>query len=287
VLRVSATGGVGFDAATATAVPVPLERGLGGFEITRALRSAGVGDLALRRALTRAIEAMWRAFSVSEATIIEVNPFRWDGERLVAVGVAVDFEDPCGWPAARYRPSPLVAGDVVAGRTPNPREQAVERANAAAPYRPAVRYSELDGDVAMLVIGGGAGLLALDRLVDLGLKPSCYVDGSPGATHAKFVELVAAGLGRPGVRGGIIGAVVMSLMDTQELARAIVEAIGRVGYDPAVRPLVVRLAGPHEEESRELLAAAAPAVRVIGRDLSLDDACDELARALRETEARR
>ncbi|TNC25161.1 ATP-grasp domain-containing protein [Amycolatopsis alkalitolerans] len=275
VLRVSRSGGVGFDASTAVTVPISMTRGLTGYEIGTALRDAGV-EPALTRPLSRAVQAIWQAFTVSEATLIEVNPFRWNGERLVAVGVAVEFEDYSGWLATRYRPRGLSP----ATRPRTAREEAVANADAAFPDRPSVKFFELDGDVAALVVGGGAGLVVLDRLVDLGLRPSCYVDGSPGAPQSKLVELIAAGLSTPDVRGGIVGAVVMSLMDTRELAESLVAALDRTSYDATEKPLVVRIAGPNEEESRKLLGDRAPAVTFVGREASLDDACGMLAGAL-------
>jgi succinyl-CoA synthetase beta subunit len=280
VVRASVTGGVGFDAHHAAAVRVSVSECLHDHQVVTLLDQAGVEDRQLRSALTLALQILWTAFCAAEAVLVEVSPFRWDGCRLVAVGVAVEF-DPHGRAAARgFRPTVLVEAGPALDRAPTPREIAVREADAAEPHRAAVKFFELDGDVAFLITGAGAGLLGLDYLAENGVRPACYLDASPGAGRAKIQALFRAALSVPGIRGAVFGATVLSLVDARELARDFVEAAKAAGFDAGRVPTVVRLAGPYEAEAREMLRAALPGALVRGREVSLEDACDLLISAV-------
>ncbi|MEY9848627.1 ATP-grasp domain-containing protein [Streptacidiphilus sp. MAP5-3] len=280
VVRASVTGGVGFDARQAAAVRVRLSEGLHDREVVTLLNQADVKDRRLRRALAHALRILWAAFCAAEAVLVEVNPFRWDARRLVAVGAAVEF-DPHGRAAARaLRPAVLVEPGTTPHRAPTPREIAVREADAAEPHRPGVTFFELDGDVAYLVSGGGAGLVGLDYLYDNGVLPACYLDASPGAGSAKVQALFRSALSVPGIRGALFGAAVLNLVDARELAQEFIEAAEAAGFDAGHVPTVVRLAGPYEAEARGMLKARLPGALVLDREASLEDACDLLISAM-------
>lgn len=280
IVRASATGGVGFDPREAASVIVGLTHGLDGQILAELLDAAAIEDAGLHAALAKVLPILWQAFCDSEAVLIEVNPFRWDGRRLVAVGVAVEF-DPHGHPdAAALRPSSLVDPSSSLGREPTERELAVRAADDAEPSRPGIKFFELDGDVAYLISGGGAGLLGLDYLVDIGARPACYLDSSPGAGMAKLRALFGAGLSVPGIKGVLFGAAVLSLVDARGVAEGLIAAAEHVGFDSQSVPTVIRLAGPYEVEARDMLTRALPGALVLDRRASIEDACDLLVSAM-------
>jgi succinyl-CoA synthetase beta subunit len=282
VVRVSGTGGVGFDAHEAAAVTVGLTYGINDRMVTELLDRAAVHDPKLRTALTSALQVLWTAFCDAEAVLIEVNPFRWDGERLTAVGVAVEF-DPHGHPAARALRPTLVDHDAALDRAPTPRELAVRAADAAEPNRAGVKFFELDGDVACMITGGGAGLLGLDYLTDLGIRPACYLDASPGAGSEKLQTLFGSALSVPGLRGVLFGGAVLSLADAREVAVEFVAAVERAGFDSTRVPTVIRLAGPNDAAAHALLRKRLPGALVLDRAASLEDACDLLLTAIEQS----
>lgn len=280
VVRASVNGGVGFDTHQAAAVRVHLSEGLHDHEVVSLLDQADVKDRQLRGALAHALQILWTAFCAAEAVLVEVTPFRWDEQRLVAVGVAVEF-DPHGRAAARgFRPDVLVEPGIAPHKAPSPREIAVREADAAEPHRPGVAFFELDGDVAYLISGRGAGLVGLDYLYDNGVLPACYLDASPGAGSAKVQALFRSALSVPGIRGALFGAAVLNLVDARELAQEFIEAAEEAGFDAGHVPTVVRLAGPFEAEAREMLKAGLPGALVLDRAASLEDACDLLISAM-------
>ena len=280
VVRGSLTGGVGFDAHEAASMKVSLVQGLHEDGVVTLLDRAGVKDRQLRSALTDALQVLWTAFCAAEAVLVEVNPFRWDGCRLVAVGVSVEFDPHSRAGVRGFRPTELVEAGTVLDRALTPREIAVREADAADPHRPGVKFFELDGDVAYLIAGGGAALLGLDYLIDNGVRPACYLDAAPGAGSAKIQALFRSALSVPGIRGALFGAAVLSGVDTRELAGDFIEAAQTAGFDAGHVPTVVRLAGPFEAEAREMLKSGLPGALVLGREVSLEDACDLLISAL-------
>ncbi|MDV6282935.1 ATP-grasp domain-containing protein [Rhodococcus jostii] len=283
VVRAAATGGVGFDAHQAAAMTVGLAEGPDDHAVAGLLDRAAVSDPRLRSAIGDALQVLWTAFCSAEAVLVEVNPFRWDGQRLVAVGVAVEF-DPHGHPDAQaLRPSALVDADHVVDRAPTPRELAVREADAAEPNRAGIKFFELDGDVACMITGGGAGLLALDYLTDLGIRPACYLDASPGAGSAKLQTLFSSALSVPGLRGVLFGGAVLSLADARDVAVEFAAAADRAGFDSTRVPTVVRLAGPHEAEAHAVLRRRLPGALVLDRAASLEDACDLLLTAMEQS----
>lgn len=274
VVRLASSGGIGFDAAAAAVIAPATFEPLLDRELTTLVDAAGITDGVLAGHLKHITDVIWRAFVASEATLLELNPIRWDGRRAVAVGAALEFDDDARsaarafWPRVDQHPAARL------GRPPTPREAQV--AVAAVPGRPSSSFIELGGDVAMLVVGGGAGLVCFDRLRRLGLRPACIADHSPGAGEVALRSIIEAGLSIPGVRGAIFGAVVISLADTVPYARAFVDGARHASVAVEGLPIVVRLAGPNEDEAHRILATY-PGLVVLGRESTIEDACDVLA----------
>lgn len=279
VLRLAGRGGVGFDAADAASVAPASFAPVLDRELQSLVAAAGIDDDALARQVKQVAEVLWRAFAASEATLLELNPIRWDGEDATAVGVALEFDDNARPAARAFWPMVDEGPESKLGRPPTERERHVAAVSAAQPGTPASSFIEIGGDVAMLVVGGGAGLVCFDRLRHHGLAPACIADHSPGAGELKLRALIEAGMAIPGVRGAIFGAVVISLADTVPYARALVDAVRAADVDLERFPVVVRLAGPNEDEAHRVLDTL-PGLVAFGREATIEDACDALASLL-------
>ncbi len=277
VVRCSNSGGVGFDARTAPIWEPGSDELLNPGAFDRLLQTAGISDQRLASEIRQIGTIAWDLFRRSEAILIEFNPIRWDGHRAVPVGFALEFDDNAT-PTARAA-WPEIERGVDYGRPQTDREAAVARADKAQPRLPMVRFLELQGDTALLIVGGGAALLCFDHLRERGAEPACYADYSPGAGADKLKALVEAGLTVPGVEGAIFGAVVVSLADVMELARGLVDGIGAAGVDARQLPIVARIAGPNEEQARALLNTV-PGLIALGREHTLEQACDRLLKEM-------
>lgn len=277
VIRLALAGGVGFDAdrdaqSLVGTFSEPFDRAR--VQVFADEVCEERGDPILAAAIGDVLYRLWDCFIQSEAVLLELNPVRWDGERIVAVGVALEFDETCSVAAEAFRPEGLEARR----RSLTRREQEIAEADEKL-GGPAMKFLELQGDVGLLVVGGGASLLAFDYLANHGADPACYVDYSPGAGVEKLTTLLTAGLTIPNVRGFIIGAAILSLMDCNTFAVAIVRALEESGVDPLKVPVVVRLGGPQEAEAH-LMLAEVPGLVTLGRDQSIEDACGVLLERL-------
>lgn len=273
MVRFSKAAGVGFDATTAASCVLRLGGDTIDGELSVLFDQAGLTDPELRENVAALGVRTWRLFRQAEALLLEFNPIRWDGTRAVPVGFACELDDNAS--ASARNSWPEVETGPLFTRPPTDRERLVDSADRAEPRLPLVRFLELEGDTALLVVGGGAALLCFDHLHERGARPACYADYSPGAGSNKLRALVEAGLSMPGIKGGIFGAVVVSLADVMELARGLVDGIHAAGIDPRQIPIVARIAGPNEEAATELMRSV-PGLITVGRERTLEGACDLL-----------
>ncbi|MBM3567435.1 MAG: hypothetical protein FJX46_01620 [Alphaproteobacteria bacterium] len=241
-------------------------RGLRPWEATALWTEAGISGPLLPK-LARLTASLGEAFRAGDALMLELNPIALDAaETLTLVGAMVEIDD-----AALFRHpewQSLEAADLLQAR--NARERAVIAADRKFSGG-AIRYTELDGDLALMVAGGGAGLVQHDLVVDLGGRPACHTDLSPAPTVDKPRALIDAMLSNPRVRGLLIGYNFLQMAPCDLVIEALVSVLREKAIDPRRFPIVVRLFGPKEAEARAI-AATLPGIQYLPREASLSDA---------------
>jgi succinyl-CoA synthetase beta subunit/citryl-CoA synthetase large subunit len=163
---------------------------------------------------------------------------------------------------------------VVAGRKPTKGELAVEEANRTLPGG-AVRYTELDGEIGLLVGGGGASLLVHDMILARGGRPANHTDSSPGPITEKLKVMLREVLSNPKTRGLLLAYNRLQMARCDVKIEALADALRQSGTDPRRFPIVVRLVGPAEQRARDL-AAEFPGIEYLDDDASLDDAVERI-----------
>jgi succinyl-CoA synthetase beta subunit len=243
-------------------------RGLTPWQAAAAWEQAGVASEHVP-ALAALCVRLYALFVDADAVMMEINPLavQADGS-LCVVGAMVEIDD-----NALFRHADLesLEADISAlgGETLNERERAVARASKTLPGA-SVRYTELDGNIGLMVSGGGAGLLQHDLMLAAGGRPSCHTDMSPTPTPDKPAALMEAILSNPNTEGLLIGFNYLQLAPCDRVAQALLMALDRCRIDTTRFPIVVRLFGPGEEEARRLLASR-PDIRYLPPDASLED----------------
>ena len=144
----------------------------------------------------------------------------------------------------------------------------------------AIRYTELDGDIALFVSGGGAGLLQHDLVLAAGGRPANHSDLSPVASTDKPAALFDAMFANPNTKGLLVGFNFLQLAPCDLMIEALLLSIRRSGIDPRRFPIVVRLFGPREDEARRL-ASSMPGIRYVPHGASLAEAVREIAAAVK------
>lgn len=271
---VSAQGGVDIEATSrqtsATLVSVALDplRGLTPWRSVDLWRQAGVRGRVLR-SLADVTVQLYRLFVSGDAELLEINPLALDARgQLVLVGAMVGID-----PAALPRQPQWRDADkgIHPLRTPTPREEHVAALDAAIPG-PEARYVELEGDIGLLVGGGGAGLYQQDRMRAWGGRPANHSVTPPtGSDNRKLRAVIEAILEHPNVRALLVGFNFAQMARADIRVATLVDVLEAKGIDPVCCPIVIRLFGAGEAEARARVAGR-PGIHYLARQATLDDA---------------
>lgn len=238
------------------------------FKIRSALRRAGVAGRDLRGVTSVAV-AVARMLLGLDATLVEINPLaRVTGQGWVALDVHIELDGD-----ALVRHPQLVDRFSLSDRGDGARPLTAAELHAreidALDHRGvAGRLVEFDGDIALIIGGGGASLTVFDAIRDAGGRPAnyCEVGGNPTVTKvARLTRLLLDELGAE--RIAVISNVVSNTR-ADLVARGVILGCIDAGREPAQTVAVFRVPGAWEEESRELLADYG--ITALGREVSID-----------------
>lgn len=282
VVLFSPEGGVEIEAGNGAQLKrsvVDITLGLRPFEARGVCRRAGLRGAALT-AVADALVAAYTLFRRCDAQLLEVNPLVVTGEgKVVAVSGLVNVDDQAGW-----RQEGLLARQA---QPPNngwrpltALEQEMRAINASDPTVGTIRFNEFpEGDVALMVTGGGAGLTALDAAYRVGLSPATTFDIKIGPIEEKMYLATRAVLRRPGLRGLVVGANFSNFVPIDVKVRGVVRALLDERVDTARFPVVMRFCGPNQEEGRRL-AAQVPGLEYYDDTTTLEEAVARLGALL-------
>lgn len=252
MLTISTAGGVEIESVhTQTpekivTVPIDPLQGLRPWEAIELWSQAGLTGRPLAN-VGRLTARLWQAFVALDAEMMEINPLALDADSgLSMVGTMLEIDD-----TALDR-HPDLAG-LPARAAGNQRERMVDEVNRANPGGDS-RYVELDGDIGLLVAGGGAGLLQHDMIVDLGGRPANHSDISPSPGTVKIEAVLDAVFTNPRARCLLVGYNHLQMAPVDKVVEALVNSVKRNKIDTARFPVILRLFGPREAEARALAA---------------------------------
>ncbi len=228
--------------------------------------------------LTEAVRALVRVFAEHDALLVEVNPLLvaagGAAPRCIAADAHIEIDDD-----ALFRHRALVSRFGLAGRgerARTPLEQRAAEIDGADHRGVAGRVVEFDGDLALLIGGGGASLTTFDAILDAGGRPAnyCEIGGNPSVW--KTAELTKLLLSKPGVTRL---AVIMNVVNNTRadlVARGVIKGVLESGRDPARTIAAFRIPGSWEEEGNQILDAYG--VRHFGREVSLNEVAERVVR---------
>jgi citryl-CoA synthetase large subunit len=139
------------------------------------------------------------------------------------------------------------------------------------------RYVDLDGDIVLVLSGGGASLVALDAIHAAGGRAANYLEmsGNPEAESVKKVMSVV--LGKPGIRAMWIAGSFANFTDIDATVMAVLDAVRDSGLHV---PIAIRRDGPnadaavvHATEWSEMYGIP---VRFDRADVSLEESAQNL-----------
>lgn len=248
-------------------------------ELRRLWRSAGLEGSELL-SVVDVTQRVVHAFFELDATMLELNPLAVVAGRAVAVGALLALDDA----ALPRHPelAPLVIADGLA-RAPTALERESAAVAAADPYRGTARFIELEGDIGLLVGGGGGSLVFFDGVRRAGGSPACYTEIGGNPTAEKVRALTRIVLSCPGVRGLLVGHNITNNTQVDLVARGVVAALADVEVDPRSFPVVARELGTNEDEGRRVFEGAG--VECLGEDSTMEDAARRIVERVRSLAA--
>jgi succinyl-CoA synthetase beta subunit len=190
---------------------------------------------------------MFESFRKNDAVSMEINPLAIkDDETAVALDAKIELDD-----SASFRHPEWSSFSVLPerGRKLTERELAYEGFLTSAGYRGTLgKYVELDGDIALVLSGGGASLVAMDALARAGGHPANYVEmsGNPDPEQVFFASKIV--LSKPGIRAVWIAGSFANFTDIQLTVNGVLRAVDELGLRV---PIVIRRDGPNAHAAKE------------------------------------
>jgi succinyl-CoA synthetase beta subunit/citryl-CoA synthetase large subunit len=227
--------------------------------------------------LAPVLSALADVFLDYDATVAEINPLAlMEDGRLVALDCHLEIDDD-----AVFRHSDIAALEKDPNRIEGERRMSDFERQAAGidslDHRGvAGRVIEFDGNLGLIIGGGGASLTAFDAIRAHGGRPAnyCEIGGNPSVLKVK--ELTRLILSKPGVDRIAVIMNVVSNTRVDLVARGIVKGILESGKRPAQTVAVFRVPGAWEGEGAKILAKYG--IPIQDRTVSIDEAAKIAAR---------
>jgi succinyl-CoA synthetase beta subunit len=221
--------------------------------------------------LSNILSLLATIFLEKDATIAEINPLAEtkDGKR-VALDCHLEIDDD-----ALYRHPDMTEKtndpDRIQGiRSISDFEKKASEIDNLDQRGVAGRLIEFDGNLGLIIGGGGASLTAFDAVLRYGGHPAnyCEIGGNPSVLKTK--ELTKHILSKPGVEKVAVIMNVVSNTRVDLVARGVIKGILELGKNPSEALAVFRIPGAWEEEGFKILSNYG--VEYCDRTVSIDEA---------------
>jgi succinyl-CoA synthetase beta subunit/citryl-CoA synthetase large subunit len=217
------------------------------------------------------LQRMVQLFIDCDATIVEINPLVLNAKgELFACDAHIDIED-----EALYRQKKLEERFGVLKRESGPRpqtefEKRAQEIDGLDHRGVAGRMIEFEGDLGLIIGGGGASLTTFDAVRKNGGHPAnyCEIGGNPSVLKVK--ELTKHLFSKPGVKKIAVIMNVVSNTRVDLVARGVIKGILEAGKEPREAIAVFRIPGAWEEEGFRILRRYG--VDYCDRSVSIDEA---------------
>ena len=234
--------------------------GMQSFQAREIAFALGLEAKAINRC-AQAILGAYKAFSTSDATMVEINPLVLTGDNhVLALDCKMSFDD-----NALFRNPQL--SELRDKSQEDPKETyAADRG---------LNYIPLDGDIGNIINGAGLAMASMDMIQLAGGQPANFLDVGGGATPEKFVKAFKLISGDPNVKVILIN-IFAGINRCDWVAQGIVDALAQIKIE---QPLVIRLAGTNVDEGIKILKDSK--IDYI-EAFTLEDAANKAVKALKE-----
>ena len=214
------------------------------WRIRQFLKENGVESSELN-SLASTVSKLQKAFFQNDARMLEVNPLAKTEEGYVAVDAMMDLDDD-----AAYRHNWGFPERSEFARDKTKREINAEKIDEDDHRGVAGKYTELNGNIAMMLAGGGASLTNMDALIAYGGEPANYTEYGGNPPTEKVYRLSKVIMSKPGLKGLWHVGGTANNTDIFRTMKGFCQALDEIQPD---YPIVIRRDGPHADEAFELL----------------------------------
>jgi succinyl-CoA synthetase beta subunit len=212
-------------------------------------------------AAVKFIMALYKAFTDTDASLVEINPLVVTGAGdVIALDAKMNFDD-----NALYRHA-----DIAEMRDPDEEDPAELE---AAKWE--LNYVKLDGNIGCMVNGAGLAMATMDIIKLHGGEPANFLDVGGGATKERVTQAFKIILSDPNVEGILVN-IFGGIMRCDIIAEGVVAAARELHLD---KPLVVRLEGTNVELGKKIMAESG--LTITAAD-NLGDAAQKIVTAVKE-----
>jgi len=234
--------------------------GLQAFHANRVAFGLGLEGAQVKSA-AKFLNAMYKAFTELDASMVEINPLVVTGTGdVIALDAKMNFDD-----NALYRQPDVAAM----------RDDTEENALELEAQKYALNYVALDGTIGCMVNGAGLAMATMDIIKLYGEEPANFLDVGGNANEETVEAAFKIILSAPKVEAILIN-IFGGIARCDVIAEGVVAAAKGLNLNI---PLVVRLEGTNVEKGKEILKASGLAI--IPAD-NLADAAAKVVAAAKE-----
>ncbi|QGA80905.1 ATP-grasp domain-containing protein [Candidatus Nanohalobium constans] len=190
------------------------------------------------------LQKLFQAFLEEDARMLEVNPLAKTEDGFVVLDAMMDLEDDASYRHDRDFPERNAEGG-----EKTEREKRAEKIDEDDHRGVAGKYTELDGDIGMMLAGGGASLTNMDALMEYGGKPANYTEYGGNPPTEKVYKLSKVIMSKELNGLWHVGGTANNT-DVERTMDGFIQALREI---KPKYPIVVRRDGPHADEAFEKL----------------------------------
>ncbi len=247
-----------------------IRTGLQEFMAREMISSMGITGKSLL-GLSNIFSLLSELFLENDATVAEINPLAQTiGGKRVALDCHLEIDDDALFRnrsiADKAKDSRRIGGK----RKQSDFEKKAVEIDSMDQRGVAGRLIEFDGNLGLIIGGGGASLTAFDAVLRHGGRPAnyCEIGGNPSVLKTK--ELTKLILSKPGVEKIAVIMNIVSNTRVDLMARGVIKGIMEAGRVPSETLAVFRIPGAWEEEGFKILSKYG--VDYCDRTVSIDEA---------------
>jgi citryl-CoA synthetase large subunit len=191
------------------------------------------------------LQSLFTVFMDEDARLLELNPLARTEGGYVVLDAMIDLEDDASVRNDRDFPERSATGE-----EKTERELRAEKIDEDDHRGVAGKYTELDGDIGMMLAGGGASLTNTDAIIKYGGEPANYTEYGGNPPTEKVYRLSKVIMDKPGLNGLWHVGGTANNTDIYRTMKGFCQALREEEPD---YPIVVRRDGPNADKAFELL----------------------------------